>query len=61
VKVYQHVKQPNHEIDDVTITILEIPNSDKPEILARQWIKRLNTFESGLNSDPEILKMSPAL
>jgi hypothetical protein len=55
VKVYQHFKQPNHEIDDVTITILEIPNSDKPEILdklERQWIKRLNTFESGLNSDP---------
>ena len=57
VKVYKHFQEANHGIDDLTITILEIPTSDKPEILdklERQWIGRLNTFELGLNSDPGI-------
>ena len=44
----------NHTLKDVTITILEIPKSAKQELLdklERQWITKLNTFHSGLNSD----------
>ena len=54
-KVHQHFKSTTHTLTDVTLTILAIPDSDKPDILdklERQWIKRLNTFELGLNSDP---------
>ena len=54
-KVHQHFRSTNHTLTDVTLTILAIPDSDKPDILdklERQWIKRLNTFELGLNSDP---------
>ena len=53
-KVYQHFNSTNHTLKDVTITILEIPKSAKQELLdklERQWITKLNTFHSGLNSD----------
>ena len=53
-KVHQHFQSENHSADDVTITILEIPESNKQILLdrlERQWIAKLDTFHSGLNAD----------
>lgn len=54
-QVHQHFNSPNHSSRDVTLTILDVPESDKQQLLdrlERQWIKKFNSFQSGLNSDP---------
>ena len=53
-KVYKHFITSNHTLRNVTITILEVPKSAKQELrdkFERQWITKLNTFHSGLNSE----------
>ena len=53
-KVHLHFNSTNHSINDLSISILEIPDSDKQQLLdrlERQWISRLNSFHQGLNSD----------
>ena len=52
--VHQHFTSANHSSNDVTISILEIPNRNNQQTLNKlecQWIKRLNSYHSGLNSD----------
>jgi hypothetical protein len=53
-KVHQHFKSPNHSLADISITILEIPKSNKQQLLDRvekQWIRKIDSFHQGLNSD----------
>lgn len=69
-KVHLHFQQNNHEINDITINLLETPPSRDSKTLnklEKQWIKKLNTVELGLNSQeghdenicPFILKYNP--
>ena len=50
----KHFNLVDHCLYDFDISILEIPDSDKSRLLdriERQWITKLDTFKSGLNSD----------
>ena len=53
-KIHKHFNLVDHCLSDFNISILEIPDSDKSRLLdrlERQWITKLDTFKSGLNSD----------
>ena len=53
-KIHKHFNLVDHCLSDINISILEIPDSDKSRVLdriERQWITKIDTFKSGLNSD----------